>query len=206
MTDPKREELQERIAQHDLRRWSRFVKGDGSFDSLRCYCGFATTEDSNEAMFKHIVQVIEQWYHDEGWLSPEQTAYMHNDYERRVSKEVAQVREAAVATALEKQRMDDDRIFIPVTLHEKQMAAAVAAFKEQAAQKADSLADNCGYPTDHDACDYFGCFDIRRLAQEIRALPADSSALAAHDERLLEPFRKLESKIRALAALLKTEP
>jgi hypothetical protein len=41
---------------------------------------------------------------------------------------------------------------------------------EEAAQLAFDMAARCGYKPDHDACDYFGCFDIQRLGESIRAL------------------------------------
>jgi hypothetical protein len=44
---------------HDIRRWSRRVNGDGSFESLRCYCGEKITRDSNDDMWGHVVEAIQ---------------------------------------------------------------------------------------------------------------------------------------------------
>ncbi len=86
---------------------------------------------------------------------------------------------------------------------EQHATAAVAAFKEQAARIADA----------HNGEEVRG--QMSKAGYLIRALPADSSLLAAHDERLLEPFRTLTDNWtravnddvrrcgRELAALLK---
>jgi len=52
------EEVKKLVERHDLRRWMRVTHVDGSFDHLRCYCGFTIREDSNEAMFRHIADEL----------------------------------------------------------------------------------------------------------------------------------------------------
>jgi DNA-directed RNA polymerase subunit RPC12/RpoP len=50
--------VREALEIHDLRRWARFLKADGSLDYLRCPCGFKTESDTNEAMFGHVAEVL----------------------------------------------------------------------------------------------------------------------------------------------------
>jgi len=51
-------QVREVLEKHDLRRWLRMTTGGGEFDYLRCYCGAKIREDSNEAMFGHIVAAL----------------------------------------------------------------------------------------------------------------------------------------------------
>jgi hypothetical protein len=53
------------------------------------------------------------------------------------------------------------------------IAAARSETLAQAAQVCFKISTKCPYPTEHDACDYFGCFDFQRAGLAIRNLAPD---------------------------------